>query len=57
MGLPKTVVSSFKNLPDRLSRHADLFSSKSLSFNTVYSDKKLDLYLGLGNFRIFFEVI
>ena len=54
MSLAKTVAQSFKNLPDRLSRPAALFSSKSLrSFNTVFSDIKLNLNLELGNFRIF----
>ena len=56
MSLAKTVAPSLKNLPDRSSRHAALFSSKSLSFNTVYSDTKLDLNLGLGNFRIFLQL-
>ena len=54
MGLAKIVAPSFKNLPDRLSRPAALFSSKSLrSFNTVSSDIKLNLNLELGNFKIF----
>ena len=44
MGLAKAVAPSFKNLPDRLSRPAVLFSFKSLrSFNTVSSDTKLNL--------------
>ena len=53
-GLAKTVASSFKNLPDRLSRPASLFSSKSWrSFNTVSSDATLNLNFDLGYFRIF----
>ena len=39
MGLAKTVAPSFKNLPDRLSRPAALFSYKSWkSFKPVSSD-------------------
>ena len=54
MSLAKTVVPSFKDLPDRLSMHATLFPSKSLrSFTTASSDTKLNLNLELRNFRIF----
>ena len=54
MGLAKTVAPSFKNLPDRLSSPAALFSSKSWrSFNIVSSKPKLDLNFELGYFRIF----
>ena len=48
-GLAKTVASSFKNLSDRLSRLAALFSFKSWrNFNTVTWDRKLNLNLELG---------
>ena len=54
MSLAKTVAPSFKNLADRLSRPAALFSSKSWgSFNTVSSDTTLNLNLDLGYFRNF----
>ena len=49
-GLAKTIALSFKNLPDRLSRLAALFSSITLrGFNTVSSDTKVNLNLQLGN--------
>ena len=54
IGSAKTVAPSFKNLPDRVSRPAALFSPISLrSFNTISSDTKVNLNLELGNFRIF----
>ena len=47
MGLAKTVVPSFKNSTDRLSRHAALFSFITLwSFNTVSSDTIVNLIWG-----------
>ena len=53
-GLPKTVTLFFKNLPDRSSRPAALFSSRSWrSFNTVSLDTKLNVNLQLGYFRDF----
>ena len=43
-----------RHLPDRLSKPAALFSSKSRKcFNIVSSDTKLNLNLDLGYFRIF----
>ena len=54
MGLAKTVAPSFKNLADRLSRPATLFSSKFWgSFNIVSSDTTLNLNLDLRYFRNF----
>ena len=54
MVLAKTVAPSCKNLPDRLSSPAALFSFKFWrSFNTVSSYTKLNLNLELGYFRIF----
>ena len=55
MGLAKTVVTFFKNLPDRLSRPAALFHPRS--FNTISTDATLNLILDLGYFRFFFVVL
>ena len=57
IGLAKTIVPSFKNLLDTLSRPAALFSSKSWrSVNTVSSDTTLNLNLDLAYFRIFLSI-
>ena len=54
MVLAKTVIISFKNLPDMLSRPAILYSFLSLkSSNTVCSDTKVYLNLEWGTFIIF----
>ena len=54
MDLSETVAPSFKNLLERLSRLAALFSSKTLrSFNIASTYTKVNQNLGLGNFRTF----
>ena len=49
MGLAKTVTLSFKNLPERLSRHVTLFSF--ITFNTVSTDSVVNL----NSSKIYFE--
>ena len=45
MRLAETVAQSFKNLPDRISRHSFIF----VQIVQIYSDTKLNLSLELDN--------
>ena len=52
-GLAKIVAPSFKNLPDRLSKPAALFSSMFLRiFTTLSSETKVNLNLVFGSFNV-----